>query len=104
MKYLHFLNGLAYDSMPPAPCQEKIYDLRKRAGGGTQGGFGRGPRRDAGRFRTRGAAGRMAGRGGQDGARRAASPAAPQHGRGAAAMLRAGGGRPSAVRESFRPI
>lgn len=94
MKYLHFLNGLAYDSMPPAPCQEKIYDLRKRAA--------------AGRFRTRGAAGRGtvsdAGRGGQDGARRAASPAAPQHGRGAAAMLRAGGGRPSAVRESFRPI
>lgn len=90
MKYLHFLNGLAYDSMPPAPCQEKIYDLRKRAA--------------AGRFRTRGAAGRMAGRARRDGARRAASPAAPQHGRGAAAMLRAGGGRPSAVRESFRPI
>lgn len=85
MKYLHFLNGLAYDSIPPAPCQEKIYDLRKRAGGG------RGTVSDAGR-------------GGQDGARRAASPAAPQHGRGAAAMLRAGGGRPSAVRESFRPI
>lgn len=85
MKYLHFLNGLAYDSMPPAPCQEKIYDLRKRAGGGAQGGFGRGPRR--------------AGRGTAGG-----FPAAPRHGRGAAVMLRAGGGRPSAVRESFRPI
>lgn len=85
MKYLHFLNGLAYDSMPPAPCQEKIYDLRKRAGGGAQGGFGRGARQ----------AGRRAVGG---------FPAAPQHGRGAAAMLRAGGGRPSAVRGSFRPI
>ena len=25
MKYLHFLNGLAYDSMPPAPCQNPIW-------------------------------------------------------------------------------
>lgn len=83
MKYLHFLNGLAYDSMPPAPCQEKIYDLRKRAGGGAQGGFGRGPRR--------------AGRGTAGGFPRGS---AARTGRG----RHAAGGRPSAVRESFRPI
>ena len=86
MKYLHFLNGLAYDSMPPAPCQEKIYDLRKRAGGGAQGGFG-----------TRAAAGRT-GHGGR------LPPRLRSTDGGAAAMLRAGGGRPSAVRGSFRPI
>lgn len=92
MKYLHFLNGLAYDSMPPAPCQEKIYDLRKRAGGGAQGGFGRGTRRGGWR-------GCQAGRDAAGG-----FPAALRRGRGASAILRAGGGRPSAVRGSFRPI
>lgn len=92
MKYLHFLNGLAYDSMPSAPCQEKIYDPRKRTGaacggtvsdagrGGARGGFGRGTlgggqvglRDAAGGFppRPRGAGG---GRGGTVGQQRAAA-------------------------------
>lgn len=75
MKYLHFLNGLAYDSMPPAPCQEKIYDPRKRAGaacGGTVSDAGRGGAR----------AGRGTLGGGQVGLRGAAGGFPPRRGRG----------------------